>query len=316
MHLLKTFAAGLCGISMALVGAAQAAPSLRADVIVNAPIVTVGDMFEDAGSFAELALFRAPLPGTTGTVDLRAVTRAAERVGLADFENVGIIVIRVTRAATTVDAPMLAELIRADMLRRGLVTPGVSVDLRFDRPDIAFNAEVVDAPARLLNLRYAPGSNAFVARFEIAGTDLPEDVTGQLELMVEAPHLVAPRPGGTILTADDIELRKVPLRYAETTGIVRLDQLVGRQLNRAGRGGLMLRAGDVVDPVIISRNQMVTVILKTGPMTLTVKGQALNAAAIGQPVQVLNPATRKILSGTALASGAVEMTTTLNVAGL
>lgn len=314
MNILKIFA--LAALAAALSGTAMAAPSLRSEVTVNAPIVTVGDMFDDAGSFAELALFRAPLPGTTGTVDLRSVTQAAERVGLADFENIGIISVRVSRAATTVDAPVLSKLIEADLAHRGIVSPGVSVDLSFDRPDIAFNAEVVETPAKLLSLRYTPGSDAFVARFQIAGTDKPEDVTGRLELMIEAPHLVAPRPAGTVLTADDIEMKRVPLRYAENTGIVQLDQLIGKQLDRPGRGGLMLRAGDVSDPIIIARNQMVTVVLKTGPMTLTVKGQALNAASVGQPVQVLNPISKKILSGTALDTGAVEMTTTLNVAGL
>ena len=37
---------------------------------------------------------------------------------------------------------------------------------------------------------------------------------------------------------------------------------------------------------------------------------------VGQPVQVLNTVSKKILSGTALPNGGVEMTSTLNVAGL
>ena len=51
-------------------------------------------------------------------------------------------------------------------------------------------------------------------------------------------------------------------------------------------------------------------------MTLTVKGQALNGAAVGQPVQVLNSTSKKILTGMALAGGVVEISTTINVAGL
>ncbi len=60
-------------------------------------------------------------------------------------------------------------------------------------------------------------------------------------------------------------------------------------------------------------------LLKTGPMTLTVAGQSLSDAAAGQPVQVMNTVTRKILNGVATASGAVEITTAagqLKVAGL
>ena len=47
---------------------ALAAPVLRAEVSVTAPIVTVGDMFADAGAMADTPLFRAPKPGTTGMV--------------------------------------------------------------------------------------------------------------------------------------------------------------------------------------------------------------------------------------------------------
>lgn len=295
---------------------AWAMPSLRSEVTVNAAIVTVGDMFEDAGRLAELALFRAPQPGTTGVVDLRAIRAAANRIGLAEFENIGIISVPVTRASVTIDTPALGRMIEETLGARGLVPAGAAVELSFDRPDLAFQAEIGDTPARLLSLRYLPGSTSFLARFQIAGTDMPVDVTGNLDLMIEAPHLAGPRAAGTVLTADDIVMKKVPLRYADNTGIVSLDQLLGQQLERPGRANLMLRVGDVVAPQVVARNQMVTVVLRSGPMTLTVKGQALNAASQGQPVQVLNTATRKILSGVALSDGAVEITNTLNVAGL
>jgi len=314
MNLTKLLALASLGISLST--AALAAPSLKADVTVTAEIVTVGDMFDDAGSLAELALFRAPKPGTTGMVELGAISHAAKLIGLTDFANVGIARVRVSRAATVVDAAMLEAMVTADLKGRGIVLDGVTPDLSFDTPNLSFNAEAIDEPIRLLDVRYMPGSNSFTARFQIAGTDLPVEVAGRIEMMVEAPHLVATRPAGTVLTASDIEMKRVPLKYAESTGIVSLDQLVGKQLDRAGRAGLMLRAGDVDEPQVVARNQMVTVYLKSGPMTLTVKGQALNSAAAGQPVQVMNTSSKKIVMGTALPNGGVEMTTITNVAGL
>lgn len=314
MNLFKTFA--LAAALTVLAGPAFALPSLKADVTVTAAIVTVGDMFEDAGSLAELALFRAPKPGTTGIVDLGAVTHAAKLIGLTDFENVGVARVRVSRMASVVDQAMLRDLITTDLTARGIIPTDVIAELYFDKADLSFNAEAVDQPVRLINVRYLPGSASFSARFEIAGTDLPVDVDGRIELMVEAPHLVAPRPAGTILAPGDIEMKLVPLKYAETTGVIDLAQLVGKQLDRAGRGGLMLRAGDVSEPLVVQRNAMVTVYLRSELMTLSVKGLALNSAAIGQPVQVLNTVSKKILSGTALPGGGVEMTSTLNVAGL
>jgi flagella basal body P-ring formation protein FlgA len=314
MTLLKTFA--IAALALSLATPAFAAPSLKADVVVTAEIVTVGDMFDDAGALNELALFRAPKPGTTGIVELNAIAHAAKLVGLTEFDNVGIARVRVSRAATIIDAAMLGDMVTADLRSRGIVSEGVVPRLVFDTADVSFNAEAVDQPARLMNVRYTPGNNLFVARFQIAGTDLPVDVAGRIDLMVEAPHLIGTRAAGTILEPSDIEMKLVPLKHAESTGVVGIEQLVGKQLQRAGRAGLMLRTGDVVEPQIVLRNSMVTVYLRNGPMTLTVKGQALGNAAIGQPVQVMNVASKKIIIGTALPNGGVEMTSTLNVAGL
>lgn len=303
-------------LSIAGTGAATAEPVLRAEVTVNHPVVTVGDMFEDAGIYAERALFRAPAPGTTGTVTLDAVHEAASLAGLTEYDAEGVLRVRVARATAIVDEPALAGLIAADLEVRGIAADGIVVDVRFDATELLFNAEAVDDPVQLASLRYTPGNQAFTARFLIAGIDTPVELGGRIELMIEVPHLVTTRAAGTILTADDIEMRLVPLRYAETGGIATIGQLVGKQLMRQSRGGLMLRPADVTEPRVVERNALVTVVLNTGSMTLTVKGQALNNAAAGQPVQVLNTVSNRILHGTALANGAVAISNTLNVAGL
>lgn len=309
------FALGFAALGLA-VGAADAAPVLKADITVNAAIVTVGDMFEDAGALTEKALFRAPRPGTTGLVSLEAVREAAALVGLTDFVNDGLSLVRVSRASTIIDAPILAEMISKDLRARGIASNEVTVRPVFDTPELAFAAEAVATPVQLVSLRYMPGSESFEARFMIAGTELPVDVNGRIELLVEAPHLAASLPAGTILQPSDIEMRLVPLNFAETAGIPALDQLVGKQLERQSRSGLMLKVSDVSDPQVVLRNSMVTLYLRSGPMTLTVKGQALNNASIGQPVQVLNPISKRILHGVAMANGSVGMTSTLNMAGL
>jgi flagella basal body P-ring formation protein FlgA len=316
MSILKTLAPTLAlALGIGLAGSAFAAPSLRADVTVTSEIVTVGDMFDDAGAFAELALFRAPQPGTTGIVSLEAVRRAGALVGLTEFENVGVARVRVARAATVVDADMLDDLILRDLGSRGIIAADTTPSIRFNNPSLSYNAEAVADPVQLLSLRYAPNGE-FSARFHIAGTDVPVDIDGRLDLMVEVPHLVGLRPAGTVLSATDIEMKLVPLKTAEAGGFATLDQLVGKALQRQSRGGVMLRPGDVSEPLVVERNQMVTVYFRAGAMTLTVKGQALGNASAGEAVQVLNTTSKKILTGTALANGGVDLTSTLNVAGL
>ena len=286
---------------------AVAEPQLRADVTVSAAIVTVGDLFDGAGLAAETPLFRAPAPGTAGMVDLAALEAAAARAGFTGFSTGSLTQVRVARAATMVDQPMLTALIAEDLRARGILGPAMTADTRFDAVLPAVLAEAVDQPVSLATLRYLPATGNFTARFFVAGIEKPLDVSGTIDLMVNTPHLVRTLAAGTVLGASDIELRLVPVRFAEASGFTRVEDLVGKALTRQSREGIMLKASDVAQPKLVTRNAEVIIYLRQGPMTLTVKGQALNDAAMGEAVSVLNLGSKRIISGKASGPGAVEI---------
>ena len=303
--------------TLLLTGAALAAPVLKAEITVAAPIVTVGDMFDAAGDAATQPLFRAPTPGTSGLVNLADINAALGRIGIDTFETAGLDSVRVTRAAAIIDEVVLADLIADDLARRGILTTGMSADTLFSTPIQPLHAEAVTQPATVLSLRYLPGSGVFTARFALAGIAKPLDVSGTIQLMVEAPHLKAGLPAGTVLTVDNVEMRPVPLKFAESTGVVRLEDVVGMQLLRQSREGMMLKATDFGVPLLVSKNDPVTIYFRKGPMTLTVKGQAVTSAVQGGPVQVLNLMSKRVISATAISAGAVEVSgNPLALAGL
>lgn len=315
MKLLSTLS--LAAILASTASMAFATPILRDSVVVSSSIVTVGDMFDNAGSIAEEALFRAPGPGSTGVVSLIDVRAAAARIGLLDYLANGVAEVRVERLGTQVDEDMLTRLIAEDLQQRGILTPGMTASTMFDKPFETITAEAVAQPAHLDQLRYLP-TGRFSARFTVVGSNRVIDIDGQIDLMIETAHLSRNLPAGTILGASDIQMRQIPLQYAEAGGALTVDALVGKQLQRQSREGMMLKASDVAAPTLVSRNEMVTVVFRQGAMTLSVKGQALNAATEGQTVSVLNTATKKIIRGVATASGTVliDPSAQMNVAGL
>ena len=120
-----------------------------------------------------------------------------------------------------------------------------------------------------------------------------------------------------MLRPDHIIMRPLPIQQADAQGIASLDQLVGMALNRQTRDGMLLRASDVSTPLAIAKNDLVTIYYRQGLMTLTVKGQAITGAAEGSPLQVLNLVSKRVISATAIAPGAVEVSTTpITLAGL
>jgi len=315
MMMLRTLTATL--LTALMLGTACAAPVLRADVAVTGSVVTIGDMFDDVGPLAEEGLFRAPLPGTSGLVSLADIKSAADRVGLGAFNANGIASVRVTRNASRVDETVLVGLIATDLTQRGILTAGTGLQTRFAHPFAPINAEAVAEPARLVSLNYAEQSGLFVAQFAIAGQQDPLTVDGAIELTVEAPFLIGARPAGTVLTPDDIVMRPIAKRSAMASGYATLDELVGKQLRRATNADVLVATADVSQIQLIGRNDMVTIYFRQGPMTLTVKGQALGAAPQGGAVQVLNLMSKRVISAKAIAAGAVEVSNDpLTLAGL
>ncbi len=110
-----------------------------------------------------------------------------------------------------------------------------------------------------------------------------------------------------MLTAADIEMRPVSLKGGNSNGFAAADQLIGMQLNRQSREGMLLKPVDVSTPTLIARNDLVTIYYRQGPMTLTVKGQAITDATSGGPLQVLNLMSKRVITAKALAAGAVEV---------
>ncbi|MDR3471962.1 MAG: flagellar basal body P-ring formation chaperone FlgA [Devosia sp.] len=303
--------------SLLWAGTALATPLLKTEVEVAAKVVTVGDMFDGAGAIAGLPLFLAPAPGTSGNVAIGDVRLAAIKAGLTDFDDRGAEAVRVSRLATPVDAALLQGLIGAELKTRGLLAQGVTAQVALGAPLGNLVAAAIPNPVQLQALRYYPDNGQFAARFTLAGQDQPLDVAGNVDLMVDAPQLAATLAAGTILKPSDIVMQKVSLRLVQNGNVATVEQLVGKQLQRQSRTGMVLKVSDVADPELVSRSDIVTVYLHAGPMTLTIKGTALNAASLGQPVAVMNAISKRIVHGVARADGAVEVTAgPTSVAGL
>jgi flagellar basal body P-ring formation protein FlgA len=246
-------------------------------------------------------------PGTTGVLSLQDIQQAAQAAGITEFEASGLATIRVARAGVVVDMPIISDLIASDLKTRGILNEAMSMQLALDTPLPMLTASDIGVPAQLVLLRYMPGSSTFSARLQISGLAAPVDISGQIQLMIEAPHLSRTLPAGSILRAEDVEMRMVPLNYAETAGLVSLGDIVGKQLQRQTREGVLIRPSDIAAPELISRNDNVTVIYHQGSLTLTTRGKALNAASMNQPVSVLNELTNKVLQGVATRSGTVTI---------
>jgi flagellar basal body P-ring formation protein FlgA len=147
-----------------------AAPVLRANVAVAGELVRIGDVIDNAGSFARIAIYRAPELGTTGTLSTAQVLSALRAHQVIGVDTRDLREISVTRLARTL-LPREIELAVAGALehRNGLGDAG-NLSLTFDRElaDIRLEASNSGALAPA-SVRYEPRGNRFDVTLEIAG---------------------------------------------------------------------------------------------------------------------------------------------------
>lgn len=81
------------------------------------------------------------------------------------------------------------------------------------------------------------------------------------------------------------------------------DPLIGREVRRTVYTGKPITFANTRAPVLVKRNQMVTVKYIRGALEITASGRALNEAGVDEPVSVLNLQSKQMVQGTVQEDG-------------
>src|SRR5947209_12239523 len=98
---------------------AIAAPLLRASITVSGELVRIGDVVENAGTAAQIAIYRAPDLGTTGTLPVDQVLTALRAHQVIGVDARDLREISVTRLARTLDGEDIELQVARALERRG-----------------------------------------------------------------------------------------------------------------------------------------------------------------------------------------------------
>src|SRR5436190_10619863 len=80
-----------------------AAPALRASVTVTGDLVRIGDIIDNAGSAAQIAIYRAPDLGTTGSLPVAQVLNALRAHQVIGVDTRDLREISITRLARIIE---------------------------------------------------------------------------------------------------------------------------------------------------------------------------------------------------------------------
>jgi flagellar basal body P-ring formation protein FlgA len=287
-------------------------PTLKAEATVVGDVVRIGDLVDNAGEAAEVAIFRAPDIGQTGTVPASRVLDAVLPHRVLALDTRGLAEVVVTRASRPITGKDIeARILRALAGQSGL-SDADSLTVAFDNEIKPMQVEAaITAELRIVRLGYDPRSGRFDISLELPGSaiarKLPMRFTGSISETFEAMVPTRAIAQGEVVRASDLVPARRPKSEAAPNVIREIDQAVGMVAKRALRAGQAIRQSDFAKQEIVARNESVTISYEVPGITVSIRGQALEPGAQGDLINVLNVQSKKTLQAVVTGPGRVSV---------
>jgi flagella basal body P-ring formation protein FlgA len=291
---------------------AIAAPVLRASVAVTGDVVRIGDVIDNAGTAAQIAIYRAPDLGTTGSLPTAQVLTALRAHQVIGVDTRDLREISVTRLARTIEAKDIEAQVARALEHKGGLGDAANLSLTFDRDvaDLRLDASY-SGTIQPVSSRFEPRSGRFDVSFEIGNDANSAPVklrlTGTAIETVEVAVLTRNVERTEILKSSDVITERRPKAEIGGGDAAARDRAVGMQARKQLRAGQALKVADLAKPDLVARDEVVTLIYETAGLYLTIRGKALDNGTEGDVVNVTNLQSKRTVTGVVIGRGQVAI---------
>jgi flagellar basal body P-ring formation protein FlgA len=290
------------------------APALKQNVIVTSDLVRIGDLVENAGAASQIAIFRAPDLGSTGTVPVARIVEAVRAHDVFAINTRGMNEITVTRASRSIANKDFEEKIASAIASQYRMGEAKNIGITFDRGVSSIQAEPGNnSDLTITRLTFDPRSGRFDATLDLPGSNAVRRgslrFTGIAAEVLDTAVLTRPLARGEVLRANDIVIERKPKRELMGDSVADSGLAVGMAARAPLRAGQPLRRADLMKPELVSRNEQVTLIFQAPGLSLTVRGTAMEPGTEGDVIGVTNIQTKRQLQGVVTGPGQVTVST-------
>jgi flagella basal body P-ring formation protein FlgA len=288
-----------------------AAPVLHADVTVRSDVVRIGDVIDNAGTAAQIAIYRAPDLGTTGSLPTTQVLAALQAHQVIGVDTRDIKAVSVTRLSRAIEAKEIQRQVARALEHRNGLGDAANLVLTFDRDlqDIQLEASY-SGNIQAVSARFEPRNGRFDVSFEIGNESnaAPAKLrfTGTAIETVDAAVLTRNVERNELLKSSDVMIERRPKAEVGSEAATRA-AAIGMQMRRQVRAGQALRTADLAKPDLVQRDDNVTLIFESAGLYLTIRGKALENGTEGDMVSVLNLQSKRTISGVVVGRGQVAI---------
>ena len=141
---------------------------LRASVTVTSDVVRIGDVIDNAGTSAQIAIYRAPDLGTTGSLPVAQLLATLQAHQVIGVDTKDLKAISVTRLSRTLESKEIEAQVARALEHRGGLGDAANLSLTFDRDvqDMQLDASSTGS-LQTVSARVDPRSGRFDVNFEV-----------------------------------------------------------------------------------------------------------------------------------------------------
>lgn len=151
--------------------------------------------------------------------------------------------------------------------------------------------------------RFSSDVEIFADGEQVAETKLVGRYYQMVKVWVPAKDITK----GSLIGENDLQETTVRASRLKGGAYSAKDDIVGKQAAKFLKSGKLIEINDLQAEIIIKKGQTVTAMYTKKGLQITSKMQALDNAAQGQPVKLLNLSSKKEIVGWAKAAGLVEI---------
>ncbi len=285
-----------------------AKPILKREASIIGDVVRIGDLIENAGIVADVAIFRAPDLGDTGVVPVARVIDAVREHAIVGLNTNGLSEVTVTRISRVIPNKEIEARIAKALTAQYALGPVKDLAINFDRQLRTVHVEPsAQSDLRVSSLNYGTRNGRFDISFDVPGGSRALRYTGTAVATVETVTIVNPLNRGDLIKSADIVVERRPKAELANDNIPAADAAVGLAARRSLSAGQPLRTSDLMKPELVTRDSSVTLLYEVPGITLTVRGKAIEGGIEGDVINVLNIQSKRTVQGTVTGSGRVTV---------
>lgn len=281
---------------------------LKQRVVVGGEGIRLSDLFANVPQAVDGRIADSPAPGDRMVFGARQLLQYVKAFGLRWAPRDAKIYAEVVRDSMPVPPELLREALGREIAVQMPATSDFDIEI-YNRDVPLFTATGSRPDLVIRNLAVDQRNNRFDATVALAGSAASSVVvSGRIEPMIEVPVLRIHAMPGDVIAETDIQWLRLEARRAGANTVTRIEDLVGRTPRRPISAGQAVRMSDVRPNFVVERGDIVTIVLKSGTMTLTARAEALERGAVGSVIRVRNNHSKKVLETRVLAADTVAVT--------